>query len=423
MSWFKNPLDFAEGLLDQVDKRVSSVVGPSSQDGDSEGVTGTTVRPGMSRSACVCAVVRGNSAGTRSHSARSFECDRATAGPLKSAWDDHEANVIEKAKPQRLNPTASPLKSPPRSRSGAGSTVKLPPPKLPPRNTPVAATTSSASPAASTGGDTEAAEASGRQSQAAVGAKRATTPTKRDDATASPLRHPPPRASPQISSDRSLPAATAAADLASSPPAALRRSTATVPVKSTKVEPAAQQSSSPGAQLDTNASSDEGAGWLAVVPKQPAADTSPKSASSTPSEEARQPAPDTSTALPQLPRPPAALASKSPATSPVSRQAASSSQAAEPAAAALAQTVGEQEVLATAGHGDEPTAGAGWIGNGVEAVHHQAVQEPVANVAAESAPQGSGVTLSGSSGRQDSPQADVTEVPLVCSPCCSMPVL
>ena len=57
MSWFKNPLDFAEGLLDQVDKRVSSVVGPSSQDGDSEGVTGTTVRPGMSRSACVCAVV------------------------------------------------------------------------------------------------------------------------------------------------------------------------------------------------------------------------------------------------------------------------------------------------------------------------------------------------------------------------------
>lgn len=47
MSWFKNPLDFAEGLLDQVDKRVSSVVGPSSQDGDSEAPANHALRNGV----------------------------------------------------------------------------------------------------------------------------------------------------------------------------------------------------------------------------------------------------------------------------------------------------------------------------------------------------------------------------------------
>lgn len=52
MSWFKNPLDFAEGLLDQVDKRVSSVVGPSSHDGDSEAPAGHATSTGM------CCIVR-----------------------------------------------------------------------------------------------------------------------------------------------------------------------------------------------------------------------------------------------------------------------------------------------------------------------------------------------------------------------------
>jgi hypothetical protein len=47
MSWFKSPLDFAEGLLDQVDKRVSSVVGSSSHDDDAEAPVTRTSKPGM----------------------------------------------------------------------------------------------------------------------------------------------------------------------------------------------------------------------------------------------------------------------------------------------------------------------------------------------------------------------------------------
>lgn len=52
MSWFKNPLDFAEGLLDQVDKRVSSVVGPSSNEDESERPKPASLPPGMFQRCC-----------------------------------------------------------------------------------------------------------------------------------------------------------------------------------------------------------------------------------------------------------------------------------------------------------------------------------------------------------------------------------
>lgn len=409
MSWFKNPLDFAEGLLDQVDKRVSSVVGPSSHDGDSESPARPPVRPGVYPLVDVC-VVHVRTASYASDSASKLRTQRlpsVSAEPQKSAWDEQSFNIFDKVEPKRASPVTSPSRSPARTRSG---TVKLPPRKVPTRTSPAVTgsptVTVNASNSSSWGGEQAIASADGAS-------KSFTSPAKQQQSEVPALRHPPARPSPQPRADRSLHAPTAASDLASSPPAAAK-GTKKLSLKKATAEPAAQLSSSPAAQSETaTGAPEDGAGWLSTVPKQAqqTAGSSPMSTNSSSSAAAVQPPPDTSATLHMLPRPPPGLASK-PTQSPTASNwspTAARKPAAPPVATlpAMPTSPGSRLSSSPPGSGaDETKDTASSNGNGVDT--HPA-REPVVTQQAHRS-----VTAGSSPAQQGSPLPDIsTDIPVV----------
>lgn len=316
--------------------------------------------------------------------------------------------MIDKPKPKRPTPATSPRKSPARTRSGGGNTVKLPPRKLPPRTSP-APTADYVDPSVASSRWGEGAPgAPGRSADGA--AKTVSTPTKQQEVSASPgLRHPPARQSPRITADRSLPASTAAADLASSPPTTAKSSTKKLPVKAVKVEPQAQQSSSPAAQSEPKVVAEDGAGWLSTAPESKAPQTagsSPMSSASSASAAALQPPPDTSGSLQQLPRPPPAFASKPAASATVSSQDQSSPQ---PASGLARPTGSKHSSTGPENAAEQQKYTTSSNGNGVAS--HRA-DDAMPAVPSQDAPRS---TAASTPAQQDSPHADVNaDVPQVC---------